>query len=125
MKDIEDKICNVNRFRISTANSTAKNPKANSNNDFKVEVIVNNTLTKVMAYTLVNICSLQQVKKWNLTEKMLPSNIRLKPFDNNPIKVEGQTTCVVTFGSNSVPVKWHIITSDYEPFLEFINWVQL
>ena len=63
MKDIEDKIYNVNRFRISTTNSTAKNPKANSNNDFKVEVIVNNTLTKVMAYTLVNICSLQQVQK--------------------------------------------------------------
>ena len=48
---------------------------------------------------------------------MFPSNIRLKPFDSNPIKVKGQAISTVTFGSNSVPVKWHIITSDCEPIL--------
>ena len=51
MKDIEDKICNVYLFRISTAKSTAQNPKTHSNNEFKVEAIVNNTLTLVLADT--------------------------------------------------------------------------
>ena len=76
---------------------------------------MNNTLTTVTADTgaKVSVCNLQQAKKCKLTEKMFPSNTRLKPFNNsNPIKIEGQTICDVTFGSNSVPVKWHIIASD-------------
>ena len=51
MKDTEYKIHNVNLFRISTTNSTAQNPKTQSNNEFKVEVTVNNTLATVMADT--------------------------------------------------------------------------
>ena len=65
----------------------------------------------------VSVCSLRQAKKWKLTEKMFPSNTRLKPFDSNPIKVKGQAISTVTFGSNSVPVKWHIKPSDCEPIL--------
>ena len=51
MKDIDYKIHNVNLFRTSTTNSTAQNPKTQSNNEFKVEVIVNNTLATVKADT--------------------------------------------------------------------------
>ena len=50
-------------------------------------------------------------------KKMFSSNTRLKPFNSDPIKVEGQAICAVTFGSNSVPVKWHIIASKYETIL--------
>ena len=84
-----------------------------------MKVIVNNTLTTVMVKTgaRVSICSLRQAKKWKLTEKMFPSNTRLKPFNSHPIKVEGQAICAVTLGSNSVPVRWYIIASDWEPIL--------
>ena len=51
MKDTEVKIDNVNLFRISTANLTSKNSKTHNNDEFKVEVIVNNTLTTVIADT--------------------------------------------------------------------------
>ena len=51
---------NVNLSRISTAIPTAQNLKTHSNNEFKVEVIVNNTLLTVMADTgaRVSVCSL-------------------------------------------------------------------
>ena len=48
---------------------------------------------------------------------MFTSNIKLKPFNSQPIKVEGQAICAVTFGANSVPVKWYIIADDCEPIL--------
>ena len=48
---------------------------------------------------------------------MFPSNKRLKPFNSNPIEVEGHAICPITFGSNSVLLKWHIVASDCEPIL--------
>ena len=84
-----------------------------------MEVIVNNILTTVIADTggKISVCSLRKAKKWKLTEKMFPSNTRLKLFNSNPIKVEGHAISAITFGSNSVPVKWHIVASDCEPIL--------
>ena len=96
MKDIEDKIYNVNLFRISTANSTAQNSKSHSNNEFKV--------------------SDQCLQSMN-SKEMFPSNTRLKPFNSNPNKAGCQVIWTITFGSNSVPVKWYIIASDCEPIL--------
>ena len=76
MKNVEDKIYNINLFRISTANLTSQNSKTHNNNEFKVEVIGNSTLTTVIADTgaKVSVCSLRQAKKWKLTEKMFLSN---------------------------------------------------
>ena len=51
MKNIEDKIYNVNLSRISSANLTSRNSKTYNNSEFKVEVIVNNTLTTLIADT--------------------------------------------------------------------------
>ena len=65
----------------------------------------------------VSVCSLEQAKKWKLTDKMFSTNTKLKPFNSDPIKVERQAVCAVTFGSNSVPVKWHIIAAECEPIL--------
>ena len=48
---MKDKIYNVNLFRISTGKSSMQNPNIQSNNKFKVEVVLNNTLTIVMADT--------------------------------------------------------------------------
>ena len=64
----------------------------------------------------VSVCSLQQAKKWKLIDKMFPSNIKLKPFNSDPIKNEGQAICAVIFGSSS-NVKWHIISAECKPIL--------
>ena len=87
--------------------------------DFKVEVVVNNTLATVIADTgaKVSVCSLEQAKKWKLTGKTFSTNTKLKPFNSDPIKVERQAICAVIFGSNSVPVKWQIIAAECEPIL--------
>ena len=115
MKDIQEKVYNVNLFRITTQNVL----KNQCNEDFTVEVVVNNTLATVIADTeaKVSVCSLEQAKKWKLTGKTFSTNTKLKPFNSDPIKVERQAVCAVTFGSNSVPVKWHIIAAECEPIL--------
>lgn len=74
----------------------------NHSTDFKVEVVINNTLGTVIIDTgaKVSVCSLQQAKKWKLTDKMFPSNTKFKSFNSDPINVEGQVICAVKFGSN-------------------------
>ena len=111
--DLQDKIYNVNLFRVTTSNGTQHS------GDFNVEVVINNNLGRIIVDTgaKVSVCSLSQAKEWKLSEKMVPSKTKLKPFNSDPIKVEGQAICAVTFGSNSVPVKWHIISTDCEPIL--------
>ena len=52
-----------------------------------------------------------------LTDKMFSADAKLKPFNSDPIKVERQAICAVTFGSNSVLVKWQIIAAECEPIL--------
>ena len=115
MKDIHEKVYNVNLFRVTTQNAL----KNQYNGDFEVEVVVNNTLTTVIADTgaKVSVCSLEQAKKWKLTGKTFSTNTKLKPFNSDPIKVERQAICAVIFGSNSVPVKWQIIAAECEPIL--------
>ena len=115
MKDIHEKVYNVNLFRITTQNVL----KNQYSGDFKVEVFVNNNLATVTAdtKTKVSVCSLQQAKKWKLMDKMFSTNTKLKPFNCDLIKVEGQAICAVTFRSNTVPVKWQIIAAECEPIL--------
>ena len=57
MKDIYEKVDNVNLFRITTQNIL----KNQYHGNFKVEVVVNSTLAAVIADTgaKVNVCSLQ------------------------------------------------------------------
>ena len=92
------------------------------NGDFKVEVVVNNTLATVIADTgaKVSVCSLEQTKKWKLTDKMFLTNTKLKPFNSDPVKAERQAICAVTFRSNSVPVKWQIIAANVSQFWQEI-----
>ena len=55
MKDTHEEVYNVNLFRITTQNVL----KNQYNGDFKVEVVVNNTLATVIADTgtKVSVCS--------------------------------------------------------------------
>ena len=109
-----DEIYNINIFIITTSNR-----KNQYNLDFKVQVIINNSLAKVIADTgaKVTVCRLRQAKQWGLYDKMYKSNIKLKPFNSELISVEGQALCSVSFNKNSVLVKWYIIAQDCEPTL--------
>ena len=104
----------INLFRISTSNRTNQ-----YNGDFKVEVVINNSLAKVAADTgaRVSVCSFRQARQWGLYDKIYKSNTKLKPFNSELISVKGQGLCSVSFNKNSVPVKWHIIAEDCEPIL--------
>ena len=76
------------------------------NHDFKTEVVVNNFLATVIPDTgaKVSVCGTKQAEKWNLLEKMLPSKTKLKPYNSEPIKVEGVVRCAVSFGKRTIPV---------------------
>ena len=83
MKDIHGKVYNVNLFRITTQNVL----KNQCNEDFAVEVVVNNTLATVIADTgaKVSVCSLEQAKNRKLTDKIFSANTKWKLFNSDPI----------------------------------------
>ena len=56
-------------------------------------------------------------KKMDMLHKLVLSNVKIKPYNGPPIPVYGEVMCAVTFGANSVPVKWHIISGSCEPIL--------
>ena len=49
--------------------------------------------------------------------KMVKSKVKIKPYKSEPIPVQGEVRCAVTFGETSVPVIWHIISGSCEPIL--------
>ena len=50
-----------------------------------------------------------------MLHKLVPSNVKIKPYNSPPIPVYGKAMCAVTFDANSVPVKRHIISGPSEP----------
>lgn len=116
----EEDLYSINLFRIKScidkARPQLKKPK---DTDFTVQVIVNNNLDRVVADTgaRISVCGTTQAKKWGLLDKMVPSKIRIKPYNSEPIAVYGEARCAVTFGTSSIPVVWHIISGSCEPIL--------
>ena len=112
---------NINLFRIKTTRSTVKPRFISQRNvkDFKVQVLINNNLDTVVADTgaRISVCGTAQARKWGMLNKLVPSNVKIKPYNSPPIPVYGEVRCAVTFGSTSVPVKWHIISGSCEPIL--------
>ena len=45
---------------------------------------------------------------------MVPTQTKIKPCNSAVIKVQGIAKCAVTFGRNSVPVEWHILSGTSE-----------
>ena len=119
---------NINLFHIrkSLPKPTLKSNLSNKQN-FKVEVIVNNSLAKVIADTgaTVSVCGTVQAKKWNLLDKLIPTHSKLKPYNSEPIAVYGIARCSVSFGNTSIPVEWHVISGSCEPILSGNNALQL
>ena len=126
--DPQQSAYNINIFHIKTSkNSVLPKLKSNRSNDFRASVIVNNCLSSPIADTgaKVSVCGTQQAKRWNLLSRMIPSQVKLKPYNNEPIPVTGTARCSVTFGARSVPVGWHIISGSCEPVLSSDAAMQL
>ena len=116
----EDGTYNINIFRVkSSKNQVLPKHKSNLTTDFRVSVIVNNSVARPIADTGagVAVCGSVQAKNWNLLDRMVPSKVKLKPYGSTPIPVIGTARCAVTFGSTSIPVEWHVISGSCEPIL--------
>ena len=108
----DESVYNVNIFRV-------KSTQVSSLNDFKVEMIINNSLDTVLADTgaAVSVCGAKHAKKWGLMERITKSHVKIKPYKSRAIPILGISTCGVSVGNRTVPVNWHIIAEDCEPIL--------
>ena len=85
---------NINLFRIKTTRSTVKPRFISQRNvkDFKVQVVINNNLDTVVADTgaRISVCGTAQARKWGMLNKLVPSNVKIKPYNSPPIPVYGE-----------------------------------
>ena len=112
-KEETDQLYNVNLFRV-TENNIRKT------DDFKVHAVINTSMDKILADTgaKISVCGVKDAKKWNIYGRMVPTQVKIKPYKSYPIPVKGTARCAVTFGHRSTPVQWHIIDQhDCEPIL--------
>ena len=112
---------NINIFHVKTSKNTVlPRLKSTLSNDFRAPVIVNNNYSKPIADTgaKVSVCGTAQAKRWGILDRMVPSSVKLKPYNSAPIPVAGIARCSVTFGSTSIPVEWHVISGSCEPILD-------
>ena len=100
----ESSVYNVNIFRLQKRE--AERAELFNNDDFNVQLVINNHLDSVLADTgaKVSVCSLKQAKKWDLVDRMIPSKVRIKPYKSPVIPAVGESRCSVSFGKRSVPV---------------------
>ena len=117
--DREEQMYNVNLFQIKPMQQSKK-PTLQSNiqqkKDFKVQVLVNNHLEYIIADTgaRVKVCGTTQANKWDLIGHIVP---KFRLYNSADTKVQGIAKCAITFGQNSVPVEWHILSGSCEPIL--------
>ena len=110
---------NVSRIKAAGVNKTSLRSPAAKKSDFRVQVVINNTLDTVISDSGARICvaGTKQGAKWGLLDRMVPSRKKIKPYNSEPIKVHGEARCSVSFGSSSIPVVWHFISGSCEPIL--------
>ena len=105
----------VNLFVINSSKNMPK-PKLkhtfDTQKEFSVQVVVNNTVDKVLADTgaKVSVCGTIQAKKWGIFDKTIKSKIKIQPYKSDPIPVYDSARCAVSFWATSLPVEWHIIS---------------
>ena len=121
---------NVNLFVIDSSRRSPK-PKLRSTiqgkHDFTAQVVINNKLNKVLSDTGAKVCVTGTVEasRWGILDRMIPSDVKLKPYKSEPIPVHGTARCAVSFGRTSIPVVWHIISGSCEPILSGVASCQL
>ena len=110
---VTEDVYNVNLFRVK---DEAQSKDADH---FKVDLLINNHLDKVLADTgaAISVCSVRTAKKWGLLDKMSSTRVQIKPYGSESISAIGASKCGVSFGDRTVPVQWHIIDDDCEPIL--------
>ena len=103
--------------RLQTIQNINNNNK--DSDDFIAEVLINNTIGKVLIDTgaKVSACGLHHAKQWGLIEKMYRTTHKIKPYNSPPLPVIGISQCAVTHGKTSIPVKWYIIEEAVQPIL--------
>ena len=116
----DDSVYQVYVFRV-------KSTQAINLNDFKVELIINNRLDTVLADTgaAVSVCGEKHARKWGLMDRITKSHVKIKPYKSQAIPILGVSTCGVSVGNRSVPVKWHIIADYCEPIFAGSEAAQL
>ena len=113
----DPKVLNINLFCLKKRDENSFQDVENE--DFKVQLVINNHLDTVLADTgaKVSVCGVSQAQKWGLLDRMTDTNIRIKPYKSQVIPAIGESRCSVTFGDRSVPVLWYIIKETCEPVL--------
>ena len=93
----EEEAYNINLFRIKTSEHSVK-PKMSSHipnkQDFKVQVVINNTLDVVVADTgaRISVCGTTQARKWGLLDRMTKSKKKIKPYNRHK-NIRGKRPC--------------------------------
>ena len=82
-KNISEELYNVNLFRVVT-------DEMNTETDFDVGVIVNKSFSKVLADTgaKISVCSAAQARKWDILNRIVPSNVKVKPYKSFTITTD-------------------------------------
>ena len=101
-----ESIYNSNLFVVKSSLNAPK-PKLrhrhnNNNNEFSVQVIINNSLDKVLADTgaKVSVCGTVQAANWGILDKLVPSQIKIQPYKSAPIRL-----CM-----EQLVVQYHLVT---------------
>ena len=126
----EEEAYSINLFRIQTSEHSVKpkmSSRMQSKQDFKVQVVINNTLDTVVADTgaRISVCGTAEANKWGILGKMTKSKKKIKPYNSTPRAVYGEARCSVSFGYSSIPVNWDIISGSCEPILDGSSALQL
>lgn len=120
--DISDEMYNVNIFKVNTTGGNEFRIRSSVNKaerDFKVEVVVNGSVATITADTgaIVSVCGEFEAQNWNLLNRIVPTAVRIKPYNSPAVPTVGKARCAVTFGSTSIPVEWYILEGKCEPIL--------
>ena len=122
IEDIKGDIYNINIFKISASDRdefVSQKRNLQENPEFKVEVVINGSLATVTADTGARVCVCGEVeaRKWNLLDRIIPTPVKIKPYNSPAVPTIGKARCAVTIGTTSIPVEWYILKGKCEPIL--------
>ena len=87
----EEPVYNVNIFRLQKRDAELEHQI--DDEDFKVQLVINNNLDSVLADTgaKVSVCSYKQARKWNLLDRMTSTKVKIKPYKSQVIPAMGES----------------------------------
>ena len=99
---VDEQVYNINLFAVDVVEGVSP-PEGN----YKVQVMINNHLDHVLADTGANVsvCGKDLARKWDLLDRKCETRVKIKPYKSEVIPTMGVSTCGVTFGDRTVPVR--------------------